>query len=42
MNSQIFTRSGPIGLSFAIPVGVVRNVVDQLKAQGRVTRAGWA
>ena len=41
VNSQIFTRSGgSIGLSFAIPVGVVRNVVDQLKAQGRVTR-GW-
>ncbi len=41
VNSQIFTRSGgSIGLSFAIPVSVVRNVVDQLKAQGRVTR-GW-
>lgn len=41
VNSQIFTRSGgSIGLSFAIPVSVVRNVVDQLKSQGRVTR-GW-
>jgi serine protease Do len=41
VNSQIFTRSGgSIGLSFAIPVSVVRNVVDQLKAGGRVTR-GW-
>lgn len=41
VNSQIFTRSGgSIGLSFAIPVSVVRNVVDQLKADGRVTR-GW-
>jgi serine protease Do len=41
VNSQIFTRSGgSIGLSFAIPVRVVRNVVDQLKADGRVTR-GW-
>jgi len=41
VNSQIFTRSGgSIGLSFAIPVSVVRNVVDQLKDQGRVTR-GW-
>ncbi len=41
VNSQIFTRSGgSIGLSFAIPVSVVRNVVDQLKAEGRVTR-GW-
>jgi serine protease Do len=41
VNSQIFTRSGgSIGLSFAIPVSVVRNVTEQLKADGRVTR-GW-
>jgi len=41
VNSQIFTRTGgSIGLSFAIPVSVVRNVVDQLKAGGQVTR-GW-
>jgi serine protease Do len=41
VNSQIFTRSGgSIGLSFAIPVSVVQNVVDQLKADGKVTR-GW-
>ena len=41
VNSQIFTRSGgSIGLSFAIPVSVVRNVVAQLKKDGRVTR-GW-
>lgn len=41
VNSQIFTRSGgSIGLSFAIPVSVVRNVVAQLKDGGRVTR-GW-
>jgi serine protease Do len=41
VNSQIFTRSGgSIGLSFAIPVSVVRNVVQQLEEQGRVTR-GW-
>jgi len=41
VNSQIFTRSGgSIGLSFAIPVSVVRNVVAQLKDDGRVTR-GW-
>jgi serine protease Do len=41
VNSQIFTRSGgSIGLSFAIPVSVVRNVVAQLKTDGRVTR-GW-
>ncbi len=41
VNSQIYTRSGgSIGLSFAIPVSVVRNVVAQLKEDGRVTR-GW-
>jgi serine protease Do len=41
VNSQIYTRSGgSIGLSFAIPVSVVRNVVEQLKENGRVTR-GW-
>ncbi len=41
VNSQIFTRSGgSIGLSFAIPVSVVRNVVAQLEKNGRVTR-GW-
>mgnify|MGYP001812635717 FL=1 len=41
VNSQIYTRSGgSIGLSFAIPVSVVRNVVDQLRDNGRVTR-GW-
>lgn len=41
VNSQIFTRSGgSIGLSFAVPVSVVRNVVEQLKENGRVTR-GW-
>jgi len=41
VNSQIVTRSGgSIGLSFAIPVSVVHNVIEQLKAEGRVTR-GW-
>jgi serine protease Do len=41
VNSQIFTRSGgSIGLSFAIPVSVVHNVVEQLRENGRVTR-GW-
>ena len=41
VNSQIFTRSGgSIGLCFAIPVSVVRNVVAQLQKDGRVTR-GW-
>ncbi len=41
VNSQIFTRSGgSIGLSFAVPAPVARNVVEQLKEKGRVTR-GW-
>jgi len=41
INSQIYTRSGgSIGLSFAIPVSVAREVMDQLKAKGRVDR-GW-
>ncbi|MDG2410804.1 MAG: PDZ domain-containing protein, partial [Halioglobus sp.] len=41
VNSQIFTRSGgSIGLSFAVPAPVARNVVEQLKERGRVTR-GW-
>jgi serine protease Do len=41
VNSQIFTRSGgSIGLSFAIPAAVARNVVEQLQENGRVIR-GW-
>ena len=41
INSQIFTRSGGfMGLSFAIPVDVAREVVAQLKDKGRVDR-GW-
>ena len=42
VNSQIFTTraGGSIGLSFAIPVNVLRNVVNQLKESGAVTR-GW-
>jgi serine protease Do len=41
VNSQIFTRSGgSIGLSFAIPASVVRNVVEQLREDGKVVR-GW-
>lgn len=41
VNSQIYTRSGGyMGLSFAIPVDVVKNVVAQLRDNGRVTR-GW-
>ena len=41
VNSQIFTRSGgSIGLSFAIPASVVRNVVAQIQEAGVVER-GW-
>jgi serine protease Do len=41
INSQIFSRSGGyMGLSFAIPVNVALNVVEQLKTAGQVTR-GW-
>ncbi|MBT5068359.1 MAG: DegQ family serine endoprotease [Halieaceae bacterium] len=41
VNSQIFTRSGgSIGLSFAIPSKVVRNIIEQLKVNGEVVR-GW-
>ena len=41
INSQIYTRSGGfMGLSFAIPMQVALEVVDQLKNQGRVSR-GW-
>lgn len=41
INSQIYTRSGgSIGLSFAIPVSVAADVVQQLKSKGRVDR-GW-
>ena len=41
VNSQIFTRSGgSIGLSFAIPVSVVRNVTTQIRDKGVVER-GW-
>lgn len=41
VNSQIFTRSGgSIGLSFAIPSIVVRNVIEQLRINGAVVR-GW-
>ncbi|HEY0963385.1 MAG TPA: Do family serine endopeptidase [Pseudomonadales bacterium] len=39
INSQIFTNSGgSIGLSFAIPVDVAKNVVSQLQATGSVSR----
>lgn len=41
VNSQIYSRSGGyMGLSFAIPVDVVMNVVQQIKTKGTVSR-GW-
>lgn len=41
INSQIFTNSGgSIGLSFAIPTEVARNVINQLREDGTVRR-GW-
>ncbi|MEM5527808.1 DegQ family serine endoprotease [Gammaproteobacteria bacterium AS21] len=41
INSQIYTRSGGfMGLSFAIPIDIAMNVVDQLKENGIVSR-GW-
>ncbi len=41
INSQIYTRSGGfMGVSFAIPIDVAMEVVDQLKNQGYVSR-GW-
>ena len=39
INSQIFTRSGGfMGLSFAIPIDVAMEVVDQLRDKGFVSR----
>ena len=39
VNSQIYTRSGgSMGLSFAIPIDVATQVVDQLRSTGKVTR----
>jgi serine protease Do len=41
INSQIFTRSGGfMGLSFAIPIDIAMEVVEQLKEKGSVSR-GW-
>lgn len=41
INSQIFTRSGGfMGLSFAIPIDVALEAVEQLKEKGTVSR-GW-
>jgi len=39
INSQIYSRTGGfMGLSFAIPIEVAMNVVDQLRTSGRVAR----
>jgi serine protease Do len=39
INSQIYSRSGGyMGLSFAIPIDVAMEVVNQLKVSGKVTR----
>ncbi|BCT91197.1 peptidase S1 [Lysobacter helvus] len=39
INSQIFSNSGGyMGVSFAIPIDVAMNAVDQLKRSGRVSR----
>ena len=41
INSQIYSRSGGYqGVSFAIPIDVAMEVVNQLKSGGRVSR-GW-
>ena len=41
INSQIYSRTGGfMGLSFAIPMDVVTNVVEQIKTKGKVSR-GW-
>ena len=41
VNSQIFSQTGGyMGVSFAIPVNIVKNVTEQLKATGHVNR-GW-
>lgn len=41
INSQIYSRTGGfMGLSFAIPINMVMNVVEQLKSSGHVAR-GW-
>ena len=41
VNSQIYSRSGGyMGLSFAIPMDVAMNVVEQIKTKGSVSR-GW-
>lgn len=41
INSQIYSNSGGfMGVSFAIPINIAMEVVDQLKTDGRVAR-GW-
>ncbi len=41
VNSQIYSRTGGyMGMSFAIPVNVVKDVYQQLKEEGHVSR-GW-
>lgn len=41
VNSQIFSRTGGfMGLSFAIPIDLAMDVVEQLREKGRVSR-GW-
>ncbi len=41
INSQIYSRSGGfMGVSFAIPIDVARDVIEQLKSKGAVSR-GW-
>ncbi len=41
INSQIYSRSGGfMGVSFAIPIDIALDVINQLKNKGRVSR-GW-
>ncbi len=41
VNSQIYSRTGGYqGVSFAIPIDIAMDVVDQLQSSGKVTR-GW-
>jgi serine protease Do len=41
VNSAIFSPSGGnIGIGFAVPINLAKNVVDQLKEKGKVVR-GW-
>ena len=41
VNSQIYSRSGGyMGLSFAIPINVAKDIINQLKSKGYASR-GW-